>query len=151
MQQAMRAGLGAYAMRFDGKRWIPVTGVEVSDESRSKSASQETNFSHVKNLEIIRKHLIETEMRENVINAIMKNFETHEDLASEFAYRICYHITPAPCVTVCLGSDVFSADSLMKDYKRIATLHDAYSYLAFLKDDPDCAVKMLKRGLPIKD
>jgi len=104
-----------------------------------------------KSLEIIRKYLIESRLKETVVNAIMENFERHEDIASEFAYRICYSTTPPQCVTICVEDDVFSADSLMRDYKRIVTLHDAYSYLTFLKDDPDCAVKMLKKGLPIKD
>jgi tRNA(Ile)-lysidine synthase TilS/MesJ len=44
-----------------------------------------------------------------------------------------------------------AAETLMMKYKRLDTLHDAYSYLAFLRDEPDEALKLLERGLPIKD
>lgn len=148
MEQAMQSGLGEYLMRFDGNRWVSCMGDE---EPVLQNFPAEKSTSHLRDLETIRKYLFELVPRVDVVDAILKNFEKHEDLASEFAFCVRYGQAPEEQVTVCIGEDKFTAYSLMRDHKRIATLWDAYSFLAFLRDDPHAALDMLKRRLPIKD
>ena len=147
LQQALDAGLGKFVMRFDGKEWVHV---EPSTESQIAVLHQDKESDQNGDLQSIREYLSSLGMREDTRNVIMKRIEKYSDIVSEFACRITRDFTPSPSITVCIGEKTFSADSLMSDYKRIDSLHAAYSYLAFLRDDPDCAVKLLKRGLPIK-
>lgn len=157
-EEANAAGLGGHLLRFDAniKKWVPVSNAEVSDETLSSapecaSAPSDTVQPCTEDLEAIRNYLIKCNLRDIVITAVMKNFEHHGDIAAELAYRIREGAFPSPCVSVNVGGECFTAQSLMAKYKRFNALHEAYSYLAFLRDEPEEASKLLARGLPIKD
>lgn len=148
MQQALELGLDEHLMKFDGKKWISNTS---DNESVLPDTPVEKSASHLEALEVIRKHLSELVPKAYVLDAIMKDFERHEDIASEFAFRIRSGQIPDKPVTIRIGEDVFTANSLMRDYKQITTLRDAYSFLAFLREDPQAAISMIKRKFPQKD
>lgn len=152
-EEAELAGLGKYLLYFDTaiNKWVPFSDASASEKEEAIDTSEGANAPSDKDIESIRRYLVEIGMKDVVIAAVKKKFERHADLAVEFSYRICNGEFPPSCVSVHVENESFTAESLMKKHNRFETLHEAYSYLAFLRDEPNEALKMLERGLPVKD
>lgn len=94
-------------------------------------------------------YLKEEELEDFVINNLINRLSQHPEICEEFKERIA-GFEPVHPVSVHVNGESFTANKLM-EYPSLSKLYQAYSYLVFLKDDPEYALTMLKQGLPLMD
>lgn len=94
-------------------------------------------------------YLIKEELEDFVINNLVNRLSQHPEICEEFKERIA-GLEPVHPVSVYINGESFTANKLM-EYPSLSKLYKAYSYLVFLKDDPEYAFIMLKQGLPLMD
>ena len=87
--------------------------------------------------------------REDLALAASKQLARHPEIEAELERVILTGRAPTSAYTVVAFGKHFTAEALMKQYPL--DLFEAYNYLAFLQEAPEEAVKLLDRGLPIKD
>ena len=92
----------------------------------------------------------ETDADELTMETVEHLFDRHPDIENEFATWIQNGRIPEKPVAVHVCGKEYTAYTLMREFQGIKSYYDAYSMLAFLKDDPEYAASLLKRGLPIK-
>ena len=101
------------------------------------------------NKEVVYDYLQKEELKEHVIEALIHRLSQCPEIFDEFEGRITA-AEPLNPVSILVGEEAFTAEKLMK-YPCLSKLYKAYSYLAFLKEDPIYALLMLKEGFPLED
>ena len=79
-----------------------------------------------------------------------ESLSRHPEIQKELRERIS-GITPSQQVSIVANGEIFTANKLMANYLPLSKLHQAYSYLIFIKEEPVYATRMLARGLPLMD
>ena len=87
---------------------------------------------------------------EPMAEVVVQLFEKHPEIGREFADWIQSGKIPENPIEIYACGKTYTADTLRENFNGIKSYYDAYSMLTLLKDDPDYAVSLLARGLPIK-
>ncbi len=100
------------------------------------------------NHEILMNYLArELELDESTCQKEEAKMLAHEDILNE----LCGYLRTKKFSDNQIQESGFTAEILYKKYKKLfKTIYAAYNYLIYLREDPNTALQMLERGLPIK-